>query len=475
MKKIVMKALYTSVVLLFSASLAFAEEAVQLNPELLSGFIREHCLKCHGADEPQGDLRLDNIDLELNSQEAIRTWQRVFSKIRNGDMPPEDEPRPAAGKLKVVLDHLYDRLSAAEPLLGRPPQYKAAGIEIPDANAKEPISETFNQEAAAKYLDDGAVAWINSYRCIACHTSGTYMAERPGLTKTLGPPKQELLDYYIDAVNTQSTSKGDFWFVWRALGLAEWDKHVEGKLSNHTAAALKEMFSRQQDDGTWDMAQRRIQIPHVISGLELAVQAARAVAAAPGWLENLEDQELRQGVERLKTYLREQEPRNDYELALLLRVDTRLPGVVMAENRDKAIAMLRRQQLADGGWSTRRMSAPNNWSPRLDPRLVRTLENKPDSDNPGSDAYMTGLAIVLLRESGVPAGDEQIQRGIAWLKRNQRQSGRWWLESLTFPARKPGDTPGDKRRHFTTYIATAQAMRALDLCGELEPVISIRK
>ena len=74
---------------------------------------------------------------------------------------------------------------------------------------------------------------------------------------------------------------------------------------------------------------------------------------------------------------------------------------------------------------------------------------------------MTAFAIVLLREAGVPASDEQIQEGIAWLKSNQRQSGRWWVQSLTYP--------GDNRRHFTTYIATAQVLRAMNLCGELEP------
>ncbi len=467
-----MKALYTTLLLLLSASLARAEETVQLNPKLLSGFIQQHCLKCHGANKPQGNLRLDNLSPELSSQQATRTWHRVFNALRNGEMPPEDEPRPDAEKLKVVVEHLYVSLSAAEPLVGRPPQYKADDIEIPDANAEEPLSKTFNQEAAVKYLDDGAVAWANSYRCITCHTNGTYMAERPSLTKTLGPPRKELLKNFTDAVNTQSASKGDFWFVWRTLGLAQWDKHVTGELSDHTAGALREMFSRQQEDGTWDMAQRRIQIPHVISGFELAVQAVRAVAAAPDWLENLKDEELRSGVERLKTYFREQQPRNDYELALLLRVDTLMPEVVTAQQRDRAIAMLRQQQQGDGGWSTRRMSDPNNWSVRRDPRLVAALQDKSDADNPGSDAYMTGLAIVLLRESGIPAADKQIQRGIAWLKSNQRQSGRWWLESLTFPARKPGDTPGDKRRHFTTYISTAQALRALDLCGELKPVVS---
>jgi hypothetical protein len=111
------------------------------------------------------------------------------------------------------------------------------------------------------------------------------------------------------------------------------------------------------------------------------------------------------------------------------------------------------------------MSDDKHWSVKADPRLVDALQNKPDADHPGSDAYMTALAIVLLREAGVPAADEQIQRGIAWLKSRQRQSGRWWMESLTFP--------GDNRKHFTTYIA--QALRALHLCGKLEPATASKE
>ena len=127
-----MRALCTTLLLLLFASLAGAEETVQIDPQLLSGLIKQHCLKCHGANDPEGDLRLDNVSLELSSQEAIRTWHRVFNALRNGSMPPEDEPRPDAGKLKVVVKHLFDTLAAAEPLVGRPPQYKAGDIEIPD-------------------------------------------------------------------------------------------------------------------------------------------------------------------------------------------------------------------------------------------------------------------------------------------------------------------------------------------------------
>jgi len=459
-----MKAICTVVCLLLSAGSARAQGSAPFTPEMISGFIEKHCTKCHGAKEPEADLRLDNVSPHVVRDNTAGTWRRVLEALREGDMPPEGEPRPDATELKAVTDYLAIAITNSTTLLEPIPQYKTEGIEISHATADEPKLSRFNQAAAVKYLDDGAVAWVRSYKCITCHSSGTYMAERPGLTQTLGPPQAEVHKNFTDAVYIESADKGDFWFVWRTLGLAEWDKHVSGKLSDHTAAALKEMFSRQQDNGVWTIAQRRIQLPHVISEFELAVQAARAIAAAPGWLENLDDENLRQRVERLKTYFREYQPRNDYELALLLRIDTLLPGVVSPEQRRHSMAMLRERQQGDGGWSTRRMSDAADWSVVVDPRLVDTLQNRPDAADPGSDAYMTALAIVLLREAGVPASDEQIQTGIAWLKSNQRQSGRWWVQSLTYP--------GDNRRHFTTYIATAQALRALNLCGELEPAIA---
>ena len=32
---------------------------------------------------------------------------------------------------------------------------------------------------AAKYLDDGAVAWVREKTCVNCHTTGPYLSERP--------------------------------------------------------------------------------------------------------------------------------------------------------------------------------------------------------------------------------------------------------------------------------------------------------
>ena len=72
---------------------------------------------------------------------------------------------------------------------------------------------------------------------------------------------------------------------------------------------------------------------------------------------------------------------------------------------------------------------------------------------------MTAFAIVLLREAGISSSDQRIQNGIAWLKQNQRVSGRWWMKSLY------RDT-----QHYSTYISTAQALRALSLCNEIPPI-----
>ena len=91
-------------------------------------------------------------------------------------------------------------------------------------------------------------------------------------------------------------------------------------------------------------------------------------------------------------------------------------------------------------------------------------ENLPDAAAPQSDAYMTSLAIVLLRQSNVPVSDARIQKGLSWLKREQRVSGRWWMKSLF------RDT-----YHYSTYISTAQALRALALCGEIPSLSKLRE
>ena len=347
-------------------------------------------------------------------------------------------------------------------------QYKSPGIAVPAATADEPKVNTFGVDsirAAAKYLDDGAHAWTREKSCVACHTTGIYMLERPALTTMLGAPSEEVLADFIktipDKVAEAKTSGSITYYpqadrsVWRSAGLAEWDKHVNKHLSESTDRSLRDMLMRQSSHGGYLVA-GEVEIPYVTTDFELTVHAARAITAAPGWLAGLKDTALLQRIERLKVFLRESKPRNDYERALKLELATLMPELVTKEEREAAMTMLWQKQQADGGWSTRRMSDTHNWHTPMSEKVLQLIESQPDAANPGSDAYMTAFAIVLLRENGVPASDKRIQSGLQWLKSEQRVSGRWWMQSLY-----------RGNYQFSTYIATAQAMKALALCGEL--------
>jgi squalene-hopene/tetraprenyl-beta-curcumene cyclase len=353
-------------------------------------------------------------------------------------------------------------------------QYKSEGIEVPAATADEPRVKAFGPDtvrAAAKYLDDGAHHWVREKSCIACHSTGVYMVERSALTKQLGKPSEVVLEDFIKSVPANPGKPGDSALasIWRSSGLASWDKHVTGKLSEHTEKSLRHTVMILPEDGLYKNI-KLVEIPYITTRFQMTVQAARAFVTAPGWLAGLKDSELLTRIELMKKRLREHQPVSDYELALKLQLAALMPDLVPQDVRDAATAMLWRQQLPDGGWSTRSMSDVMNWrqeifpptdkytwTEAMDPQVVALIQDAPDAASPGSDPYMTAFAIVLLRESGVPAGDPRIQRGIAWLKSNQRVSGRWWMKSLY------RDT-----YHYITYISTAQALRALALCGEIQ-------
>ena len=334
-------------------------------------------------------------------------------------------------------------------------QYQSDGIEIAAATASEPKVKAFGPDtirAAQKYLDDGAVCWVREKSCVACHSTGVYMAERPALTPLLGRPSDEVMEDFVESAGKAS---GAIQSVWRSLGLANWDKHVTGKLSEHTDKSLLQTLKLATPEGYFKTI-NQVEIPYITTHFELTMQAARAMATAPGWLAAAKDADSQGRIEKMKTWLEQHQPINDYELAVKLQLATYMPDLVSQAERDNAIAMLWRQQQPDGGWSTRRMSDLMKWHEKMDPLVIEMIQSEPDAANPASDAYMTAYAIVLLRESGTPANDERIQRGITWLKQNQRVSGRWWMKSLF------RDT-----YHFITYISTAQALRALALCGEI--------
>lgn len=359
----------------------------------------------------------------------------------------------------VLLSGIPALLLAADPPTA---QYEFGEIRIPLASADEPRREQVSSELALKYLEDGSAAWNGQRKCVSCHTNGTYMVVRPALSAAFGKPSEAGRQFYVDTLQSLQAEerlklkKGTrpAQIIYVAAGLAEWDSSVTGTLSPETGEALELMFEIQNEQGTWGTL--TCWPPYESDAYHEATVAAMAAATAPGWLQKIaadKNTSLLASVDRLKNYLRNEAPPHDYSRVLLLWTSTRMPDLLTSGQRQELLDALSRQQRPDGGWSIRTFAAPEAWG---NGNRAEKLRSEPDFENPASDGHMTGLAIIILRSAGVPASDARIQRGIAWLKSNQRASGRWWTRSLNTDS-----------WHFITYSGTAYPLLALQMCDAL--------
>ena len=342
------------------------------------------------------------------------------------------------------------------------PQYEHGDISIAKAAADEPRLGKLSVPLAVDYLEKGTVAWNGRRKCITCHTNGTYMIVRPALTAKLGKPSDATHTFFLETLKAsvaedraklkQSTRPAQV--VYLAAGLAEWDAHVTKQLSPETEQALSLMFEIQLDTGTWGSLD--CWPPYESDAFHEATVAAMAAATAPGWLKKIadaKDEKLLGAVEKLKSYLRTEPPPHNYGRTLLLWSNSRMPGLVDDARKQELVAMLLQQQQEDGGWSIRTSGTPEAWGKG---NRAKKLKEEPEFGAPPSDGHMTGLAIVVLREAGVSASDARLQKGVEWLKSNQRASGRWWTRSLNTDA-----------WHFITYSGTAFPLLALQMCDAL--------
>jgi squalene-hopene/tetraprenyl-beta-curcumene cyclase len=351
------------------------------------------------------------------------------------------------------------RPSCGEESAERPPQYSFEQITVAGARADEPRLPELSIGKAAEYLDQGAVAWSGSRNCVSCHTNGAWLTVRPLLNEHLGPANPALREFAVAQLRQmQSLSRDELakstnpaQVIYITAGLAEWDAHTGGSLSPEAAESLKLMFEVQLESGTWGSLD--CWPPYESDAFHLATVALTAVAAAPGGEQALDAAGLAAKVDRLKSYLRETPPPHDYSRVLLLGAASRSPGLLEAQRTGELVAMIESKQHADGGWSIRDFAQPEQWGGG---NRAAKLRGEPEFVEPPSDGHMTGLAVVVLRSAGVDKSDPRIQKGIAWLKANQRESGRWWTRSLNT------DT-----QHYITYSGTAFPLLALALCEEL--------
>ncbi len=103
-------------------ALAAETTSASLPPDLIS-FLTEHCIDCHTADSPSGDLNLSDLAFNPSDRSNQRQWVMIFDRVRAAEMPPADAPSPAPQQreqfLAAVAAPLHEALRRETQELGR--------------------------------------------------------------------------------------------------------------------------------------------------------------------------------------------------------------------------------------------------------------------------------------------------------------------------------------------------------------------
>src|ERR1700675_5090055 len=333
-------------------------------------------------------------------------------------------------------------------------EIKAAGSGDPKAIAnrldqpKTKIASSWDQKAAAAYLDQRAAWWMEWPKaardhetfCVSCHTAVPYALSRPTLRKSLAENEtsanerrllenvtkrvrlwKEVAPFYSDAdrgayktVESRGTES-----VLNALILASNDAQ-SGRLSKDTLTALDSMWLEQQTSGERKGAWLWLRFANEPweaddSDFYGATLAAIAIGTAP---ENYAARpEIQNNLKMLREYLnRQSAAQTTINRAVLLWASTKLPRLLAPEKQKTIINELLSKQQADGGWSL--AALVGDWK-----RHDGTPQDL------ASDGYATGLITFALLQTGLSKEHEEVHQGLAWLAANQDTSEGYWPSS----------------------------------------------
>jgi squalene-hopene/tetraprenyl-beta-curcumene cyclase len=322
---------------------------------------------------------------------------------------------------------------------GEPEKPRYANNSADEAKAKEASIDN-----AAAFLDEMGRQWTAERKCMTCHTNVPQMIAATWLKREPTAAEKEVRAFMEGRVanwdrgNKGDKPRNDTEVVVTAATLALHDAGTTGKLHERTKAALARMWKAQQKDGAWDWEKCEWP-PLEHDDYYGAVFAAVAVGHAPD--DYAKGEAAKEGLAKLVKYLGKTPAPNLHHELYLVWASRKLDGLMTDGDVAKAVKRLKALQREDGGWS---LASLGDW---------KGFDGRENDAKAPSDGYATGLAVFVLRQAGAAKDDAAVKQGVAWLKANQRESGRWFTRSLN-----------TDRRHYITHAGTAYALMALKAC-----------
>ncbi|MCA8999185.1 MAG: hypothetical protein KDA80_19445, partial [Planctomycetaceae bacterium] len=86
------------------ASIFMAVSASAAEPFEL--FLEKHCVRCHGPQNEEGDIRIDRLSRDFKAGVDTHHWAEALDKLNSGEMPPEEEPQPTQDEIAAFVTKL---------------------------------------------------------------------------------------------------------------------------------------------------------------------------------------------------------------------------------------------------------------------------------------------------------------------------------------------------------------------------------
>jgi squalene-hopene/tetraprenyl-beta-curcumene cyclase len=308
----------------------------------------------------------------------------------------------------------------------------------------EAIAPAASMTRAAQFLDEMAINWTRQHRCGSCHSNYPYLVARPVLKESPTPVMAEVRHFFEERVahwddeEKEAKPRWDAEVISTATALAFNDVATSRTLHPLTRKALDRMWMLQKPGGGFDWLKCDWP-PLEYDDYYGALVAALGAGNAPD--DYAKTPIAREGLKRLRAYFSKTPAPNLHHQTMLLWATTRLDGLMTDDQKEATKSQLRKLQRPDGGWN---LPSLGSWKRR---------DGTPNDPQADSDGYATGLIVFVLRQAGVPATDQALQRGVVWLLSHQRASGRWFTRSLN-----------DDKEHYISHAGSAFAVLALRAC-----------
>lgn len=142
------------------------EESALVFINTIQPLMEKNCFDCHNANKQKGDMRLDNLDYHMDSQENTDLWNAILYELEERNMPPEEKEPLTNKEYESIITWIKSGLEKAEtiPIIDKEPSMVLASSKSKSTKAAPTKSDV------APYFLNNIQPILKEY-CYGCHGS----------------------------------------------------------------------------------------------------------------------------------------------------------------------------------------------------------------------------------------------------------------------------------------------------------------